>query len=343
MSLGIFSRKSQTLLGVDIGTSSVKIVEVTRAGNKAILSNYGQSHIDRKSHSESRKIRNAETVRHIQDILSQANMKSRIAVVGIPAFSSFSTIIDLPRMPDQELEQAVISEARKYIPIPLAEVQLDWMAIPFLSNEKTVKALTVAVPNDVINRYSSIINQSGLQIQAVELETFSLARSLVGENLDSVLIVDIGSRSTNISISEKGIVPVHHNMDISGSAFTRAIARGLNIDFERAAKMKRSEGLIGEEQVRGLLLASLNPIMIEIQRIVQDYQQQGGTTPVSIVLSGGAAFLPGLPQYISQELSIPAHLGEPFRSLSYPKELGEVTKEIGPSFSVAVGLALRKV
>lgn len=341
MPLGIFSRKSQTLLGVDIGTSSVKIVEVTRVGSKVTLSNYGQLHIAGKKRSESRKIRNTEVVRHIKDILSQANIKSRAAVAGVPVFSSFSTIIDLPRMPDQELGQAVVSEARKYIPIPLAEVQLDWLPIPFLSSEEVIKVLTVAVPNDVVNQHSSIMKQSGLAMHELELETFSLARSLVGANPDSTLIVDIGLRSTNIGISEKGIVSVHHNMDISGRELTRAIARGLNIDFTRAGEMSRSEGLTGEVQVRELLLSSLNPIILEIRRIIQDYKQKGGGAPVSVILTGGAALLPGLPQYVAQELSIPTHLGDPFRSLSYPKELADITREIGPSFAVAVGLALR--
>ena len=346
MLFGIFTQKPQTLLGLDIGTSSVKIVEVTRQGNKVILSNYGESFaskLDRAVHSSVLKIRNSEVIQQITQILQATGINTRDVVLSVPVFSSFSTILELPRMPKPELEQAVISEARRYIPIPLAEIQFDWVELSMLSTEDIVKVLAVAVPNDVINTYSVIVKKAGLDLRETELETFSSARALTGENPDAAVIIDIGSRSTNISVSERGMVSVHHNIDTSGLSFSKAIERGLGIDLMRAEEMKHTRGLQGSSQVRDILTSLMDTIVIDVQRIVQDYKRKGGSSPSAIILIGGSAHLPGILQYFEQSLSIPTHIGDPFRELQYPIALQDVLKKIGPSFAVAAGLALRKI
>lgn len=346
MSFPFFTKSIPALLGVDLGTSSVKVVEITRTGGRLQLSNYGEITGPMPltaTPASSLKIHDAQVADQIALVLRQAGIHTRDVVLGIPLFSSFSTIIEFPRIPEAELEQAVFSEARKYIPIPLAEVQLDWVKIPFLSTEHVLKVLVVAVPKDILNKYSTIASHAGINVRAMELETFATARALVGPDPDTTLILDVGARSTNISIVAKGMTVVHHNTDISGLELSRAIARSLNIDLPRAEDLKIRKGLEGDAQVRDILASFLDPVVVEIQRIVQDYRQKGGDTPRLLVLTGGSSRLLGFTKYLEQVLVLPVKLSNPFDALSYPTELKATLSQIGASFSVAVGLALRKI
>ena len=333
------------MLGIDVGTSSAKIVEATRQGGEFILTNYGELINEgsvRAIHSASIKILDVQVAEIIRHILSEARITTREAVMGIPLFSSFSTLIDLPVMSEEELEKAVTYEARKYIPVPLGEVTFDWMPLEILSSPQKIKVLAVAVPTEVINKYHTIADLTGLRLRDIELETFSAARALVGEKNDPVIILDIGARTTNISITEKGMVIMHHNTDISGLEFTRVLAQGVGVDFQRAEELKKKNGLEEDKEIAGLLSPLLQSLFSEVLRVMQEYVRQGGSRPASLVLSGGSAYLKGLVAYTQKSLDVKTYLGDSFRALSYPPLLAETLREIGPSFTVATGLALRR-
>lgn len=340
-----FASKGKPRLGIDIGTSATKIVEINLQGEKAVLNNYGilrfaQEEISLRSSSF--KLMDKQLAATIREIIGAARMQAKDAYMAIPAFSTFSTIIELPRIPKNELNNAVLYEVRKFIPVPLAEVKLDWLVLDFLSKEHTVKVLTIAVPNDIIDMYYRIAKLSGLNLQNIEIETFSAARALEKKKDTPFVILDIGTRNTNITIVEKGIASIHHNVDLSGRELSRVLVRGLGIDMARAEELKVEKGLEGDPQIADLLANILNAIFLEVQRLVQGYAQQGGSKPAFLMLCGGSAHMKGLAAYAERILNIKTFIGNPFESVAYPPALKETLEELGPSFSVALGLALRK-
>lgn len=342
-----FQQKIESVLGIDIGTSSVKLVEVSHSGGEKKLINYGEftgGTADGVIQTSSSKIPDSQIASIIQEVISVSKITARDAVVAIPVFSSFSTIIEFPTVSPAELEQAVIYQARQYIPIPLAEVKIDWLPIEFLSNAKTTKVLVIAVPNDVINKYYKLMEAARLNLAAIELETFSVVRALISDNNpDSTIIIDIGGHSTDICIAEKGVVAVHHNSSLSGSELSKVISRGMGVDLSRAEELKVQKGLVGDTQIADLLIPLINTVLADVQKIVQDYGRQGGSEPKLLIITGGSSRLAGLGDYIQRILNVKTIVGNSFELVSFPPILKGITQDISPSFSVAVGLALRDI
>jgi len=334
-------------LGIDIGTSSIKVVELSHDGNNIKLNNYAEFFAKSNyisTHSGSFNVLDSQIAGVLKDMFSEAGFVAKSAVIALPVFSSFATLIELPFMDDDELQDAVKYEVRKYIPVPISEVQFDWMKIDSLSNNEKLKILTVAVPNEIVNRYNKLSKMIGIEPVTMELETFSLARALIPAINQEVLgILDIGSRTTNMSIVDKGIVVMHHNIGSGGANATEAIARGMNIDKARAEELKRKDGMNStDSNTLELLRLPLDKILTEVQQVLEGYIQEGGAKPTKLILSGGASLTPGLGKHIKEILGIEVEIGNPFRSVEVPSSLKDILGVNKPSLSVAVGLALRK-
>ena len=243
--------------------------------------------------------------RAIKAITEEAKIKTRRTVFSIPDFSSFFTSFELPPMTREELSQAVRYEARQYVPLPLAEVTLDWQIIEgeVSDQRKTkLKILLVAVPNEIINQYRKIAEISGLELQALEAEVFGLLRSLIGEEKRIVILVDIGAQSTTCSIIEKRILKMSYSFDMAGNELTATISKGLGIDYNEAEDIKEKYGILPAvespaAEVRELLLPLVDVILKEIEKISQNFYLTEGKEAQKIFLAGASAYLPGLKEY----------------------------------------------
>jgi len=343
-----FKKKNKTYsLGIDIGTSSIKIVELLHDGNNIKLNNYAQffarsNYIGSSSGPFS--MLDSHTVTVFRDMFLAANFVSKSAVVALPVFSSFSTLIELPTMSEGELKEAIEYEIRKYIPVPVSEVQFDWIKIESLSSPKKIKLLVIAVPNEIINKFNNIADATDIHITNMELETFSMARALIPQsNSKTTAILEVGYRTTNVGIVSGGVVVMHHNIGMGGINITKALASGMSIDIDRAEEIKRTNGILdASENVLELLKTSIDKILAEASQVLQNYVQEGGVPVEKIILTGGNASMPGFVEYIKQSLSVEVEIGNPFNRIEVPNKLKEKLNKDGPSFAVATGLALRK-
>ena len=340
-----FKALPKSFLGVDIGTFSIKIVEISLLGKKKKLENYGEIKPEafyekpfRAFEKNTLTLSSQDVAQVISSILKEAKIKTKESCFSIPDFSSFFTTISLPSMSKEELSQAVKYEARQHIPLPLSEVTLDWQIIG------EGKILLVAVPNEVIYQYQEIAKNSQLKLRAMEAEVFGLSRALV-KNQTPVFLVDIGARSTTCSIVDQGVVKLSHSFDTSGNDFTDAIARGLNLDYSKAEELKKKRGLISTDQTdtRELLMPLIDLILNEIGKIHQNFLQTENKEIGKIILGGGSALLPGLKEYFSEQLEKPVEVANPFADFHYPPLLAQTLKKMGPSYSIAVGAALRSL
>lgn len=359
--LEVIPKKS---LGIDIGTSSIKIVELSRRGERRKLENYGEitaSVLYQKPFRTFEKstllLSSQDVSRAIKAVIEEAKIKTRRTVFSIPDFSSFFTSFELPPMTKAELPQAVRYEASHHVPLPLAEVTLDWQVTEDgVSNQKNtkLKILLVTVPNEVINQYREITEISRLKLLALEAEVFGLLRSLIKEEKRAVLLVDIGARSTTCSIADKSRLKMSYSFDMSGNELTKVISKGLGVDYKTAENLKEKYGIISAPppdathpspspapEVRQILLPLVDVILKEIEKISQSFYQTEGKEIQKIILAGASALLPGLKEYFQNHFKKEIEIADPFSNLFYPPILEKTLKEMGSSYAIAVGMALR--
>lgn len=360
---------SDSVLGVDIGSSSIKVVQLRKDRGRAVLETYGEialgpyagTEIGRATHLDPTEIQNA-----LRDVVTEANVTAKKAGFAIPFSSSLTAVVDFPKLPASQLEPMIPLEARKYIPLPINEVTLDWFLIPDapLSDEwsrsqaaakkdeiKKQQVLLVAIHNETLSNYQAIVGGSNLAAGFYELEVFSVVRSAIGHGIAPVMIVDIGAATTKVYIVERGIVRTSHLINIGAQELTLSLTRSLGWSFERAERIKREQGLDAPEgadaqqaeQVKNTLLSTLGRMMSEINRVLLNYEKKHEQNVSRAILAGGGSALPGLAAHVSEHMSVQVEAAHPFEKVQAPAFLNEVLTEVGPEFAVAVGIALRRM
>jgi len=349
-----FKVASKNFLGIDIGTSSVKVVELSRRGDRIKLENYGEVSAltlyekpFRTFDKSTLLLSSHDIAKAILAILEEAKISERKTIFSIPDFSSFFTDFELPPMTAEELPEAIKYEARQYIPMPLSEVTLDWSITEGKIGNRhqkstPLKILLVAVPTEIINQYQEIASLANLKLQVIEAEVFGLLRSLIREDKRVICLVDIGAQSTTINIIDKGILRKSHSFDVSGNELTQLISKSLGIHYKEAENLKREKGLSSSEgNVRKILLPLIDFVVAEIEKVSRSFYQTEGKETEKIILAGGSALLPGLKEYFSEMIKKEVEIGNPFSNIFYPPVLEETIKKMGPSYAIAVGMALR--
>jgi len=340
--------RAETFLGIDIGTTSIKVVELLKRGERAELINYSLfetigylERVNTALQASNLKIFEQEATNYLKMILSRGKFMGRRVVAALPSFAVFSTVIEVPPMSDAELNKTLQFEARQYIPMPVASVALDWLRVA------ENKVFLMAIPNEQIERYKKVIAGADLELLALEMEGVSLARSLSSDSL--VLIIDIGSRSTGLFLAQSGLLKAAGQTDFAGASLTRSIAAGLGVNARRAEDLKRQRGLVdlglGPEQELSTLMKPVLDVIINEARRVQSASgsASGGEEVKAVILAGGGVNLPGIEDYFSAQFKLPVSKADPYKNLTLPAKAAVLLKPLGPSLAVAVGAALRNI
>jgi len=351
--MGLFNVFSKNYIGIDIGASSIKVVELSRQQGKT-LSNYGILGFEyySKGSFQTRErgvlsIEEGNIVQAITSILKEAGIKSNQVFFSIPDYVTFFTTFDLPPMSQEEIPEAVKYEAPRRIPLPLSEVTLDWQVIkggPSKQANKPLRVLLVTVPNDVIERYQRIAQKASLKIMALEAEVFAMMRALVKyqDKSNIVCLVDVGRRSSTINIVSQGVLKISYSFDISGETFTQTLANALSIDKDKAMVIKRTYGLSEKnEDIRMILEPTAKLLLDKIKEVFNELYVRDKERVGKIIFTGGEINMPGFVEYFSRNLDLPIERANPFIDISAPPTLQEILKNLGPSLSIAVGMALR--
>ncbi len=348
------AKKSQSVVGVDIGSSSLKVVQLRKEKGSAVLETYGElalgpyggAEIGQATNLPADKI--AETLR---DLVREANVTTTDAGVSIPFARSLLTLVELPRAKNADEQKTIVElEARKYIPVPVSEVQLDWFMVPDVVPEgqalpSKVKVLIVAVHNDELALLQQVVKDANLVTDFYEIEIFSTIRSVVDEPVKPVMVLDIGASATKVYVVEHGVIALSHNITQGGQDVTRTIASAHGLPIAKAEALKKEHGFVvvpdtyNHETIE-LVFAR---IFEEAKRVVSQYELAHKTPISSIVLTGGGGVTKDLAKYARQFFSIDVHVADPFSKTQAPAFMRPVLQEIGPEFAVAVGLALRKL
>lgn len=350
--MGLFSSDDNNLfLGIDIGDSSLKMVELRKKNKQIYLSNYAFS--EHVSEVNFTKIDDpAYLANAINKVRNDAGITSKRATVSLPTFSVFSSIININNFDKKNLANTVSEEAKKVIPLPLEEMTIDWRVIPDangkIPTKGNLRVFLTGSPKKLVRRYVDIFKAAKLSLVSLETETFSLVRSLVGNDKSNVMIVEIGANSTNLSIVRESIPVLNRSLAVCSSTITKALSEKMGLDFVQAEQFKidLSASLRDEEKkdaMPPLIAETIEPILIEIRYMMDFFYSQNNQNIEKIILSGGGALMLGLTEYLSEKLNIKVIVGDPWSRIRYPEELKPVLAEVGPRLAVAIGLAMREI
>ncbi len=357
----LFNKDSEpSALGIDIGSSAIKIVQIKRQNGRAVLETYGELALGPyggKTVGQAVLLPPEKIAAGLVDLMKEkeVNITTNKCGLSIPFASSLMSEVEMPNVPPKELATMVPLEARKYIPVPISEVMLDWSLIPKTEvvedgeAEKPavsdkVNVLVVAIHNDTIARYQSIVTQAGLDASFFEIEIFSTMRSVLDETLRPVLVIDMGAASTKVYIVERGVVRTSHTVNRGSQDITTTIAQSLGVTPEKAEVMKREAGLLGQDpNLTEVTTLALDYIFSEVNSTMLSFEKKYNKTISKIFLVGGGAVLKGLLDHAKNNLKTEVELGLPFNKVAAPAFLDNILHETGPEFAVAIGLALRKL
>ena len=350
-SFGFLKAKVGRVVGIDIGMFSTKVVQLRYESEHAILESYGELLNERYFKNATGvgggflRYSENDLVNLIKDVIAESNINAHDVIFSIPAASSFVVKITLPKITPKEVESAIPFEARKYIPIPIAEVILDWDIISEREGQQT-EVLLVAIPREMVGKYRRVGTAAGLNVKGLEVETFSLVRSLVGHDPTPQAIINLGYRTTTVAVVDQAKLRISHNFDRGSLELTKALERGLAVNLERAEQVKRDIGLgerIEEKEISSIMLPLLTTLFGEIERVIDMYNRKAPRKIQKIVLTGGGSQLKGIVEFSATTFGVEVNNGNPFARIVSPPFMQPILREIGPYFSVASGLALRGI
>lgn len=330
--------KQQSVLGVDIGTSAIKVVQLNHEND--MLETYGIVELPVMITPKSTEDEISQVVTLLVNLLAKAQVSTKKCAVSLPNSAVFTSVIDLPKMTDQELDSAVRFEAKKYIPLPFAEVSLSWTLISENPGNNTIKVLLIAVPKQIKEIYIQIFQKAGLQLEIIEIEALALIRTLVQDKSKNDVIIDIGGKVTGINFIKQGLLHLTRNLNIGGDTITEKIAQALNLELNRAEQFKRDFGLNGTDFLPEAVKPVLLSIKNEVKQLITLYKSHSVEID-RVVLTGGGSQMPGLVEYF-KDLELEVINGNILANIGYPNHAEGALKRFGMQLPVAIGLALRK-
>jgi type IV pilus assembly protein PilM len=368
------------LLGVDIGTSGIKIVEIGHDKNRLRLSRYGYSEPKVSVQTSAPLVDDpAQAAKILRDILKTSGMRATKAVASLPSAKVFHAMITLPvpHSPKVDLRALIENQARKLLPLPLEEMILDSnvldkdllpkhehkerpeksakhenaesekSAVAMSESEtakKYIRVLLTGAPKTLVSKYIEIFKQAQIELVSLETEVFAVIRSLVGNDKSRIMIVDMGADRTNISVVDKGIPYLTRGIKSGGNAVTEALAHSMGVSFEEAEVMKRDLAYKASQGLPAPLEQAIKPVLYEIRYALQLYADQefhDNASVEKIIITGGTSHVPGLTDYLTKTLNVNVYHGNPWARIATVPEARPILDEVGPRLAVAIGLAMR--
>ena len=355
-------KATASVVGIDIGSSSIKVVQLKKKSGKAILETYGSLALGPYATGEVGQVTNLPPdaiIVALTDVLREAGITAKHAAFAVLSSASLVFTLELPATIEEKAIAGVIPiEARKYIPVPINEVSLDWWAIPKREesfdesvdklsdtpHELKTEVLVAAIHNEMLTRFKDISTKANLTPDFMEIETFSTVRGALFHELGAVAIIDIGAGKSKLIIVESGVVRSFHMINRGGHDITQAISKSLSITYTKAEEVKRQNGLeaTGEEKdIVDISRTTVRYIFSEANAAILAYEKHHQKTVNKIILSGGGAALKGILTEAKGMFSVEVEMIHPFDKVSAPAFLAPVLAHAGPEFAVATGLALR--
>jgi type IV pilus assembly protein PilM len=344
-------KKKKELVGIDIGSSSVKVVQLKDNKGSYQLLNAGILPLPSEAIVDNTLMDSASIAMTINNLVTSLGIKIKDVVCSISGNSVIIRKIVLPAMPQEELEDQISWEAEQYIPFDINDVNMDFQILSPDSNDPSkMNVLLVASKKDIINDYVSVFSSAGMQLSVVDVDSFAVQNAFEVNHdfsAESILaLVNIGASVMNINVIKDGITLFTRDVQMGGNLYTEEIQKQLGLSSQDAETAKMLAHETGNEQVRTVILKVNETITQEIRRSLDFYNSTASDDRISAVfVSGGCSKVVNLISTISEKVDLPVEIINPFAKLKYnEKEFDpEYLQEIGSQMAVSVGLALRRV
>ncbi len=350
----LFSRKKQ-LVGLDIGSSSLKVAEIQETRDGYLLSHFSQIPLEKGVIEDGVLIKPEALSDKIKILFRDSGLNRRGIVTSLSGNAAIVKKVTLPSMEDAELRDLIRDEASKYLPFDnMDDVNFDFQVLgPNEFNPNQMEVILVAAKKEVVEGFTDAIESAGLAPYIMDVDTFAL-ETMYEANYDFdedhvVAMINIGASTTNINVMKGSASLFTRDFALAGDSLTEAIQAKHGMPFEAAERMK-IEGPEGDDLTRKTfrenLIAYADPIRAEIVRSIDYFRSiYGGESIRQALLSGGSANLPGLSEALAEILGIGTEVIDPFRKIDYDRKrfAQEEIRVIGPTAAVAVGLALRRI
>lgn len=353
------SKQEESVIGIDLGSAAIKVVQMKKKKGHAVLETYGELALGPYANTEvGRATRlDADTIiTAIKDLwgIKEVNITSKSSGLAIPMRSSMVSVLTFPTNNPKQLEQMVPLEARKYIPVPISEVAMDWSVIPrvFEGDEETAgtgksEVLVVAIHNDALSQFAKVCKGAELNNSFYEIEMFGVMRALLDQGqIAPVLIIDMGAATSKVYIAEAGVVRESHIINRGSQDITLNISTSMGVSVDQAEQLKRNFGQNKPEEdknVGDVAALVLDSIFTEINSVLLSFQRKYLKNVGKVILTGGGSALSGIADRAQARLNIATEVGNAFGKVQVPAFLTDMLKTQGSGFSVAVGIALRKL
>lgn len=335
-------------VGIDIGSSSIKVVELKAGEEKPELCTYGELQLGPYADlgvGEAVSLPQTQLIEALVDIYREAKVETKNGVLAMPLASSFVTIVPVTVEVDETIESKIRVEARKYIPLPLSDVTLDWTELASKeTKEGTVsEVLLAAIQNEALSGFRDLTNSVAMVSQPSEIEVFSVLRAAAGPTPEPCAVIDLGAQTSKLYISHGGLLQRIHRVYDGGSRCTKQLMESLKVTFEEAENIKRTYDPKGEhaEVVLKAFKSTVDRPLYEFKRVIDTYEKVHERPIARVVLTGGVSSFHDFPAYASEVLGKQAYIENVFSKVSYPMFLDDTLSTIAPSFAVSLGAALR--
>jgi type IV pilus assembly protein PilM len=345
--------KSKLAVGLDIGSSSVKLVQLKEKRGGYALQAFGTAPLPPEAIVDGALMNSSAIVQAIQEAVAAQGLRTKEVAIGVRGHSVIIKKISLPRMTQEELDESIQWEAEQYIPFDVKDVNIDTQILtPEGDAAGQMDVLLVAAKKDMINDYTSVCAEAGLTATVVDVDAFAVQNAYEAnyEQADeTVVLINVGAAVSNINIVSHGITTFTRDITLGGNAFTEEIQKQLNISYDEADALKvggqgETDAVVPQE-VERVIQGVAEQMGGEIQRSLDFYASTApGSAIARVFLSGGTARIPALFKVLEQRAGVPVEVLNPFKNIEVDNKKFEpaVILAAAPAAAVAVGLALRR-
>lgn len=359
INLGSFLNRSRPVVGIDIGSHSIKLVRLKKVKQGYKLLNLGIIPLPPEAIVDGAIIDAEAVIETLKNLVKSEQIKTKDVVTAVSGTSVIVKKINLPLMSETELQASINWEAEQYIPFDIEDVYMDYQILRSSEEERETESkelmevLLVAAKKEKVEDYTSLILEAGLNPVVVDVDVFAIETSYeINHGLpaeQTFALVDIGASVMNINIIKDGVTTFTQDTSIGGQLYTETLQKRLNLSFEQAEALKMGVEVkgISPTEILPILTSVTADIAMKIQQSFEFYR----TASISerdidkIVLSGGCAKLQGIYQYLSDRLSIPVEIADPFERILFDEKQfdPDYLMELAPLAAIGVGLASRYV
>ncbi len=334
--------------GLDIGTSAIRLVQLRGSGPVKALVKYALVPVDTKIVLSDAKADQQKIAKIIQDLIAQSKITTKNVAVGLPSNRVFTTVVDIDRLNQAELEKTIQYQADTLIPTPIADSKIDWALLgDSPANAAKVEILLSSVTNEFIENKLDMLEGIGLNVIAFEPDAIALARAIVPADATTAqMVIDMGEHSTDLVILHNGNPKLTRSIPTGIDAIIKAAIQNLNIDEKQAEQFVNKFGLSKDKlegQIYNAVIGTVDVLVSEIEKSIKFYNARYTSSPLErIIVTGGASVLPEFPLYLANKFAINVEIGNAWRNISFPPDRQNELLAVSNHFGVAAGLAERQ-